>query len=107
MRLRAHEHCISSTHIGGKGGPCPSSLHTTLEGPTEYVNARWMYKPTWIPTWHQVDRVSWSIGLFSNTFFGGGPNTKLDWEIMALLNLTTIDLFYFIMFEDPKCIKVH
>ena len=23
--------------IGGKGGAGPSSLHTTLEGPTEYV----------------------------------------------------------------------
>ena len=28
--------------IGGKGGAGPSSLHTTLEGPMEYVNARWM-----------------------------------------------------------------
>ena len=32
----------SSTVIGGKDGACPSSLRTTLEGPTEYVNARWM-----------------------------------------------------------------
>ena len=29
--------------IVGKGGAGPSSLHTTLEGPTEYVNARWMW----------------------------------------------------------------
>ena len=42
MRLRAHEHYTSSTLIGGKGRVGPSSLHTTLEGPTEYVNARWM-----------------------------------------------------------------
>ena len=41
-RLRAHDHYTSSTLIGGKGGAGPSSLHTTLEGPTEYVNARWM-----------------------------------------------------------------
>ena len=32
----------SSTLIGGKGGANPSSLHTTLEGPTYYVNASWM-----------------------------------------------------------------
>ena len=38
----ARDHCTSSTLIGGKGGAGPSSLHTTLEGPTEYVNARWM-----------------------------------------------------------------
>jgi hypothetical protein len=40
-----HEHA-SPLHfkhsIGGKGGANPRSLHTTLEGPTEYVNARWM-----------------------------------------------------------------
>ena len=41
-RLRARDHYTSSTLIGGKGGAGPSSLHTTLEGPTEYVNARWM-----------------------------------------------------------------
>ena len=42
MSLSAHEHYTSSTFIGGKFGAGPSSLHTTLEGPTEYVNARWM-----------------------------------------------------------------
>ena len=41
-RLRARDRYISSTLIGGKGGAGPSSLHTTLEGPMEYVNARWM-----------------------------------------------------------------
>jgi hypothetical protein len=42
-RLRARDHYTSSTLIGGKDGAGPSSLlHTTLEGPTEYVNARWM-----------------------------------------------------------------
>ena len=40
--LRAHDHHTSSTLICGKGGAGPSSLHTKLEGPTEYVNARWM-----------------------------------------------------------------
>ena len=42
IRLRARDHYSSSTLIGGKGGVVPSSLHTTLEGPTEYVNPRWM-----------------------------------------------------------------
>ena len=37
MRLRAHDHYTSSTLIGGKGGAGPSSLHTTLEGLTEYM----------------------------------------------------------------------
>ena len=42
MRLRAPDHYTSSTLIGRKGGAGPSSLHTTLEGPTECVNARRM-----------------------------------------------------------------
>ena len=33
-RLRARDHCTSSTLIGGKGGAGPSLLHITLEGPT-------------------------------------------------------------------------
>jgi hypothetical protein len=41
-RLRGRDHYTSSTLIGGKGGASPSSLHTTLERPTKYVNARWM-----------------------------------------------------------------
>ena len=44
-RLSARDQYTSSTLIGGKGGAGPSSLHTTLEGPPEYVNARWMYNP--------------------------------------------------------------
>ena len=42
MRMRARDHYTSSTLIIGKDGAGPSSLHTTLEGPTEYMNARWM-----------------------------------------------------------------
>ena len=42
MRVRARYHFTLSTLIGGKGGAGPSLLHTTLGGPTEYVNARWM-----------------------------------------------------------------
>ena len=38
----AHDHYTSSTLISGKCGARPSSLHTTLERSTEYVNARWM-----------------------------------------------------------------
>jgi hypothetical protein len=41
-RLQACDQYTSSTLIGGKGGAGPSSLHTTLEGLMEYVNARWM-----------------------------------------------------------------
>ena len=40
--LRARDRYTSSTLVGGKGGAGPSLLPTSLEGPTEYVNARWM-----------------------------------------------------------------
>ena len=37
-RLRAHDTItLEALFIDGKGGVGPSSLHTTLEGPTEYV----------------------------------------------------------------------
>ena len=41
-RLRARDHHTSSTLIDGKGGAGPTSLHTTLEGPTEHVTVRWI-----------------------------------------------------------------
>ena len=45
-KLRDRDHYTSSTFVGGKGGPGPSVLHTTLEarleGSTKYVNARCM-----------------------------------------------------------------
>ena len=52
-RLRAHDHYTSSTLIGGKGGAGPSSLHSTLEGPTEHIcECNMDVKSTWISTWH-------------------------------------------------------
>jgi hypothetical protein len=67
-RLRACDHFTSSTLVGGKGRADPSSLHTTLEGPTEWVcECKRDVKSMWIPTWHRMDHVSWSIGLFSKT----------------------------------------
>ena len=67
-RLRSRDQYTSGTLIGGKGGASPSLLHTTLEGPTEYRSECKMdVKSTWIPTWHQMDHVSWSLGLISIT----------------------------------------
>ena len=58
-------------------------------------------KSTWIPTWHQLDRVSWSLGLFSkNHLLEVG--VTLDWETTALRMLTIIELFYIISCEDPR-----
>ena len=87
-RLRARDHYTSSILIGGKGGASPSSLHTKLEGPTKVCECKMDVKSTWIPTWHPSDQVSWSFLTQTH-------------ETMALRTLTTIDLFNFIMVEDP------
>ena len=77
MRLRARDHCTSSILVGGKGGAGPSSLHTTLEGPTEYMNARWM------SSLHGFLRgIKWimfhgHLDYFQKPPFGGRSNIKL------------------------------
>jgi hypothetical protein len=53
-------------------------------------------KSTWISTWHRMDHVSWSLGLYSKT-----TSWTQNQETMALRTLTTKGLFYFIMREDP------
>ena len=54
----------SSTLSGRKGRASPSSLHITLEGPTELCECKTDVKSTWIPTWQRMDHVSWLLGLF-------------------------------------------
>ena len=75
-RLRARDHYTSSTLIGGKGGAGPSLLHTTLEGPTEHANARWMsslhrfiHGTKWIMVHGHLD-------CFQKPHPGGLPDTK-------------------------------
>jgi hypothetical protein len=93
-RLRAPDHFTSSTLIGGKGGAGPSSLHTTLEGPTDYVDARWMeslhgflHGIKWI-MFHD----HWTI--FKNHLLEVGLTQNR--ETMALRMLTTVVLFYWL-----------
>ena len=99
-RLRAHDHRTSSTLIGEKGGASPSSLHTTLEGPTEYVNARWMWSLHGFL--HGIEWIMFMIiwTIFKNHLLEVGLTQ--DWETMTLQTLTTVALFYFIMCEDPQ-----
>ena len=99
-RLRAHDHYTSSTLIGGKDGSGPNSLHTTYAWGTHGVSECKMdVKSTWICAWHQMDHVSWSLGLFFNNHLLKVGLTQ-NREIMALWTLTTVDLSYFIMCED-------
>ena len=58
-----------------KAEPVQVRFTLMLEGPTEYITECKMdVKSTWIPTWHQMDHVSWSLGLFSKPPLGGRSN---------------------------------
>ena len=72
MRLKARDHYTSSTLVGGKGGASPSSLHTTLEGPTEYVDSYVASNGScFIVTWIIFKNHPLEVGLTQN------------WETMA------------------------
>ena len=93
----------SSTLIGGNGGAGPSSLpHTTLEGPTEGVCECKMHGKVYMGSYMASNgscfMVTWVV--FKNHLLEVGL-TQNHREIMTLRTLTIIDLFYFIMCEDP------
>ena len=90
MRPSARIQYTSSTLIGGKGRAGPSSLHTTLKGPTKYVNCKMDVKSTWIRTWHHMAScfmVTWTI--FKNHLLE--VDLTQNQGTMALRTLTTID----------------
>ena len=67
----------SSTLIGWEGGAGPSSLlHTTLERPTDYVNARWMWGLHGFL--RGIERIVFHghLDYFLKPPLGGRPNTK-------------------------------
>ena len=147
MRLRAHDHFISSTLIGGTCGAAVQvrfplglrdqwsmwmqdgckSLHGFLHDPwpLRFKHSHWWQrwgrsefashqawetngvceckmdvKSTWIPTWHRMDHVSRSLGLFFKNRLLEVGLTQNHRETMALWNPTAVDLFYYIMCED-------
>ena len=92
-RVSACDHCTLSTLVSGKGGVGPSSLHTMLEGPMEYVcECKMDGKSTWILACHQMDYVSWSLGLFFRIHLLEVGLTHR--ETVALQTLTTVGVLY-------------
>ena len=106
MRLRACDHCTSSTLIGGKGGAAPSLLHTTLEGPMENVDARWM------PSLHGFLRGTESVmfhghlDYFQKPPFGGRLNTKSSRD-HGTLNAHNCWFILFYRVWGPAWIEIH
>ena len=96
MRLRARDHYTPSTLIGGKGGAGPSSLHTTLERPTEYVNVRWTYSlPRFL---HGIKWIMFHghLDYFQKSPLGGRPNTKLGDHGTPSTHNHRFTLFYYV-----------
>ena len=93
----------SSTLIGGKGGAgLISSLHTTLEGATEYANARWM------SSLHGFLRgIKWIMFHgHLDPFLGGRPNTKPSGD-NGTLNAHNCWFILFYRVWGPAWIEVH
>ena len=70
-----------------------------LEGPTEYVNARWMYRllESYMASNRSCLMVTWIV--FQNNLLEVGLTQNR--VTMTLRMFTTVDLFYFNMREDP------
>ena len=86
MRLRARDHHTSRIPIGGNDGAGPSSLQTTLEGPTEYDGCK-VYMGSYMASNASRFMITWTI--FKNHFLDIGL-TQNHWETMALQTLTTV-----------------
>ena len=94
-RLRAHALCTSSNLIGGYGS---EHSHWWIRqsgskfashyawGTNGVCECKMDVKFTWIPTWHRMDHVSWSLGLFFKTHFLEVGLTQ-NQETMTLRNV--------------------
>ena len=49
-------------------------------------------KPTWSPTWHAMDDVSWPTGFCVKHAHVKEMGLILNWETMTIQNLITLDL---------------
>jgi hypothetical protein len=99
-RLRAQDKCTSSTLVGGKGGAGPSSLHTTLEGPTEHVNARWMSSLHGF-----LHGIKWTmchghLDYFQKSSLGGRFNTKIG-------RPCCIECSQSLIYSNLSCVRTH
>ena len=98
-RLRACDHYTSSALIGGKGGPVQVRFTPRLrdqrsvwmhDGCKVYMDSYMVSNgPCFMVTWIIFKTHPLEVGL------------RQSQEIMAAWTLTTVDLLYYIMWEDP------
>ena len=99
MRLRAHDCYTSSTLIGGKAEPVQVcfTLHLRDQQSMWMQDGCEVYMVSYMASNGSCFMVTWII--FNNHLLEVG--LKQNQETMALRTLTTVDLFYLIMCEDP------
>ena len=85
-----------------KAEPVQVRFTLRLRGTNGVCECKMDVKSTWIPTWHQMNHVLWSLGLFSKTIFLEVGLTQ-NRETMALLMLTTVACIYLFL----SCVMSH
>ena len=93
---------ISSNLIGGKVEP----VHVRFTPCVRDQHSRWMQDG--IPTWRQMDHVSWSLWLFLKTTSWEVGLTQNHWETTMSLRINkTTSFFNYIMCKDPAWSEIH
>ena len=82
---------FASHYVWGTSGVCESKMDV---------------KFTRIPTWHPMDHVAWSLGLFSKNHLLDVGLTQ-NRETMALRMLSTVALYYFYRAWGLAWIEIH
>ena len=105
IRVRARDHCTSSTLVGGKSGAGRScfTLHLRVQRSMWMQDECKVYMDSYMASNGSCFMFTWT--LFKNHLLKVGLTQKQ--ETLALRNLTTVDLLYFIMCEDHAWIEIH
>jgi hypothetical protein len=74
-------------------------------GTNEVCECKMDVKSTWIPTWHRMDHVSRSLGLFQKQTLGGRSNTKPGDQGTPNAHNCWLILFYHTW--GPAWIEIH
>ena len=75
-RLRDRDHRTSSTLIGAKRRSRSRFVAHYAWGTNGVCECKMDVKSTCISTWHQMDHVSWVLGVFMKPTLNGRPNRK-------------------------------
>jgi hypothetical protein len=84
MRLRARDHYTSSTHWWKRWSWSKFASHYAW-GTNGVCERKMDVKSICMPTWHQMDHVSWLLGLFSKTASSTIFNILREWDPLKII----------------------